>query len=65
MENILIEPGHGIGMLKLGMTKDEVNVCIQMYIQHYIDEEECHFESYILPEYDENEELIAIQVVRD
>ncbi|BFH71685.1 hypothetical protein J27TS7_56790 [Paenibacillus dendritiformis] len=65
MDYIIIEPGRSIGTVKLGMTRDEVNWCIQKYIREYNDEEQRHFESYIIPEYDENEKLIALQVVRD
>lgn len=65
MDYIIIEPGRSIGTVKLGMTRDEVNLCIQKYIREYNDEEQRHFESYIIPEYDENEKLIALQVVRD
>ncbi|WGU93334.1 hypothetical protein QJQ58_22780 [Paenibacillus dendritiformis] len=63
MDNIIIEPGRSIGTIKLGMTKGQVNECIQQYIQQYNDEADRHFESYILPEYDKNERLRAIQVV--
>ncbi|WII37632.1 hypothetical protein [Paenibacillus thiaminolyticus] len=65
MDKIIIEPGHGVGVLKLGMTKDNVNECIQTFIQQYNDHENRHFESYVIPEYDENEKMIAVQVVHD
>ncbi|TDL48443.1 hypothetical protein E2R60_26450 [Paenibacillus dendritiformis] len=65
MDKIIIEPGHAVGMIKLEMTKDEVNQCIQMYMQRYEDEQERCFERFIFPEYDENQKLIAVQVLRD
>ncbi|WP_374017450.1 hypothetical protein ABU162_25380 [Paenibacillus thiaminolyticus] len=65
MDNILIEPGRSIGTIKLGMPKDKVNECIQMYMQRYDDELERCFERFIFPEYDENQKLIAVQVLRD
>ncbi|MGG4397350.1 hypothetical protein ABEX25_23880 [Paenibacillus thiaminolyticus] len=65
MDYIIIEPGHAVGMIKLGMTKDEVNQFIQMYMQRYEDEQERSFERFIFPEYDENQKLIAVQVLRD
>ncbi|MCM3594052.1 hypothetical protein M4D58_26235 [Brevibacillus borstelensis] len=36
MGNLIIEPGKGIGLIKLGMNKDEVEKCIQKYTEKYI-----------------------------
>ncbi|WP_182914714.1 hypothetical protein [Paenibacillus thiaminolyticus] len=49
MDKIIIEPGHAVGTIKLGMTKDEVNQCIQMYMQRYDDELERCFKRFIFP----------------
>ncbi|WP_374017453.1 hypothetical protein ABU162_25395 [Paenibacillus thiaminolyticus] len=65
MDKIIIEPGHGVGVLKLGLTKNNVNECIQTFIQQYNDHENRHFENYVIPGYNENEKMIAVQVVRD
>ncbi|MBE5394144.1 MULTISPECIES: hypothetical protein [Brevibacillus] len=35
MDVLLIESGKGIGDIKLGMTKDEVNECIEKYTTKY------------------------------
>ncbi|WP_035294815.1 hypothetical protein [Brevibacillus thermoruber] len=35
MDVLLIEPGKGIGEIKLGMTKEEVNECIERYMSKY------------------------------
>lgn len=35
MDQLIIEPSKGIGKLRLGMTKDQVDVCLQDYTEQY------------------------------
>jgi hypothetical protein len=64
MENILIEPGVGVGTIKLGMSREEVDLCIQAYTNAhqklYYDNEYFHYAFKI--EYDQNERASFIEV---
>lgn len=54
MDDLIIEPGKGIGLIKLGMSKDEVEKCIQKYTEKY--QKEYHiqdyFKGFFMVEYD-------------
>ncbi|WCF07550.1 hypothetical protein NDS46_25105 [Paenibacillus thiaminolyticus] len=67
MDTIEIEPGQGIGTIKLGMSRDEVEECIRQYASRYEcrDDISFDFSSYFMPEYDSNDRLIALQMIND
>lgn len=67
MDTIEIEPGQGIGTIKLGMSRDEVEECIRQYASRYECRDDISFEfsSYFMPEYDSNGRLIALQMISD
>ncbi|GED25098.1 hypothetical protein BAG01nite_12000 [Brevibacillus agri] len=44
MDNLIIESGEGIGLIKFGMSKDEVEKCIQSYTEKY--QKEYHIQDY-------------------
>jgi hypothetical protein len=45
MNVLLIEPGRGIGEIELGMTKEEVNDCIERYAAKY--QKPYHMDNFI------------------
>ncbi|WP_028545254.1 hypothetical protein [Paenibacillus taiwanensis] len=62
MDNIIIRPGHSIGTIELGMTKEEVNVCIQAYSAKYDDSINRIFEGLFKTEYAEDGTLISCEI---
>lgn len=64
MDVLTIQPGIGIGNLKLGMTKDEVNECIQAYKDKY--QKRYHsknfFKNVLRVRYDANEKVNLIEI---
>ncbi|MCM3472222.1 hypothetical protein [Brevibacillus borstelensis] len=63
VDNLIIEPG-AIGTIKLGMSKDEVEACIQEYARKY--QKEYHVRNYFKNvfrvEYDVNERVDFIEI---
>jgi len=67
MDKIVIDPGNGIGRLKLGMTKTEVDEVIQYYTKEY--EEGTNyfdfFENAFKVEYDYSGKVKFIEIVSE
>ncbi|TVX94065.1 hypothetical protein [Paenibacillus agilis] len=61
---IVIEPAQGIGQIKLGMTKDKVQECIQYYTKFYksISLTNNLFDYFFKIEYNRNGEVCFIEV---
>ncbi|MBY0054662.1 hypothetical protein P4U99_25925 [Brevibacillus agri] len=64
MDNLIIEPGEGIGLIKFGMSKDEVEKCIQSYTEKY--QKEYHiqdyFKGFFMLEYDSEGKVDFIEI---
>ena len=58
-EKLIIGHGNQIGLLKLQMSKEEINQCLDIYRKQYNDEVAASF----LCEYDESGNVYAIQLV--
>lgn len=64
MGNLIIEPGKGIGLIKLGMNKDEVEKCIQKYTEKYQKEYhiQVYFKGFFMVEYDSEGKVDFIEI---
>lgn len=62
---LLVEPGVGIGKIKLGMTKEELAACEEEYLKEYPGKpwHDIPFESLFQIEYDENNRIHFIQII--
>ncbi|MEJ3718407.1 hypothetical protein WGM54_10355 [Paenibacillus polymyxa] len=64
MDNLIIEPKIGIGMIKLGMSKSEVEHCIRSYSNQYdkLDKDPNYFHYVFTIEYDSLGKVNFIEV---
>lgn len=64
MDNLVIEPGIGIGPIQLGMSKAQVEACAQEYAQKYrlVNESPNYFWSVFKIEYDQDENIQFIEI---
>lgn len=67
MEKLLIEPGVGIGQIKLGMTRAEVDSIVEQYVYKYKKGTEypIFFEYVFKIEYDKSGKVKFIEVTSD
>ncbi|ELK42695.1 hypothetical protein BAG01nite_20830 [Brevibacillus agri] len=64
MDKLTIEPGVGIGTIKLGMSKEEVAKCIKEYNQKYNEEHfvNNYFQAVFRVKYDSNGKVNWIEI---
>lgn len=59
MEDLLINEGYSVGLIKFGMKMDEVEHCIKLYSEKYNDS----IGNSFLCEYDEEGKVVSIQLI--
>lgn len=64
MEKLIFKPHIGVGIIKFGMTKDEVRECIEYYEDNYYRKEHGrnYFKDIFRVEYDDNNKVNFIEV---
>jgi len=64
MDPLIIEPGKGIGTIELGMSRQEVEACIQEYTAKYRKPSysKNYFEHVFMVKYDEEERVHFIEI---
>lgn len=63
MDKLIIEPGLGIGTIKFGMSKNEVDTCIRAYGNRYTPHDITYFEDLFRVSYDENDQVYQVEIV--